>query len=233
MTAMCPDERLLSAVPYLRPNAKIIDVGTDHAYLPIYLVKEGYACAALAADINEGPIRSAQKNIAAAGLASKISTMQTDGLCGTEYFGADHVLIFGMGGELIAQILSRAPWVKSLGIRLILQPMTRAQILRRYLAENGFSVVGECLTHGQKYYQTIVAEYTGICEDYTEEELLLGKWNIKEKSPLFLPFLQHEIRVLLAVIEGKEKSENADTSHERELLHTLNERLEKTAHECS
>ena len=128
-----------SAVSYISRGAHVADIGTDHAYLPIYLVKEGIAQKALAADINQGPIDSARANIAAHGLSERIETLKTDGLHGVESFAPDHILIFGMGGELIVKILSEAPWIQKKGITLILQPMSRAQILRAYLLESGFS----------------------------------------------------------------------------------------------
>ena len=96
-----PDRRLLSAVPYLTRGGKCIDVGTDHAYLPIYLIKEGIVSHAMACDINRGPLESAKEHILAAGLEGRVETFLTDGLQGLSDFGADDVMIFGMGGELI------------------------------------------------------------------------------------------------------------------------------------
>ena len=166
-----PSVRLCSALSYLTKGGAVIDVGTDHAYLPIYLVGQGISSRALACDINRGPIESAQRNILAAGLSDSIATLCTDGLHGTEDFAPDDVLIFGMGGELIIRILSEAPWVKDPAIGLVLQPMTRAHLLRRWLLENGFAIVGETITHDDRYYQTVAARYCGKSEEYTEEEL--------------------------------------------------------------
>lgn len=221
--------RLASAVPYIAKGARVADVGTDHAYLPIHLVERGIACEALAADINQGPIDSARANIAAAGLADRIQTLKTDGLHGVEAFAPDHILIFGMGGELIIRILSEAPWIKRDGITLILQPMSRAHLLRAYLLENGFAITGETLTFEDKYYQTVVARYGGeaVSNDYSAEELLIGRLNLQNKPPLLRGFLEHEIGVLKAVLAGKAKSARADTSSEETLLSILLERLEK------
>ncbi len=227
-----PDARLCSAIPYIRQGDRIIDVGTDHAYLPIYLVSEGIASFALACDINQGPIDSARSNICEAGLCERIETLKTDGLLGTEYFSADDILIFGMGGELIARILSDAPYIRRKELRLILQPMSRAFVLRRWLYENGFSIVGETISHAGKYYQTICAVFApdGCVDEspYTEEELLLGRRNIEDSAPLFRGFLAHEIRVLEGIVRGKEQSAIADASGEKRLLEKLKERLERT-----
>ena len=219
-------ERLLSALPYLKKGGAVIDVGTDHAYLPIYLVGQGISSRALACDINRGPIESAQRNIAAAHLTKKIDTLCTDGLHGAEHFDPDNVLIFGMGGELIIRILTEAPWVKNSNIGLVLQPMTRAHLLRRWLLENGFEIVGETITHEDRYYQTIAARYCGKVEEYTEEELLLGRWNIQNNAPNLCGFVEHEIGVWEAILRGKARAVDADTRDEERVLNFLKARLE-------
>lgn len=225
-TNITPSARLLSALPYLKKGGAVIDVGTDHAYLPIYLVGEGISSRALACDINRGPIESAQRNIAAAHLTKKIDTLCTDGLHGAEHFAPDNVLIFGMGGELIIRILSEAPWVKDSNIGLVLQPMTRAHLLRRWLLENGFEIVGETITHEDRYYQTIAARYCGKVEEYTEEELLLGRWNIQNNAPQLRGFIEHEIGVWEAILRGKARAVDADTRDEERVLNFLKARLE-------
>ena len=222
-----PSARLCSALPYLTKGGAVIDVGTDHAYLPIYLVAEGISSRALACDINQGPIESARKNIATAKFQNQIDTLCTDGLHGAEHFHPDDVLIFGMGGELIMRILSEAPWVKDERIGLVLQPMTRAHTLRRWLLENGFAIVGETITHEDKrYYQTIAARYCGKVEEYTEEELLLGRLNIQNNTPNLGGFVEHEIGVWEAIRRGKSQSVTGNTSDEDRVLQFLNARLE-------
>ena len=222
-----PSARLCSALPYLTRGGAVIDVGTDHAYLPIYLVGQGISSRALACDINRGPIESAERNIAAAHLTKRIQTLCTDGLHGTEDFDPDDILVFGMGGELIIRILSEAPWVKDSRIGLVLQPMTRAHLLRAWLLENGFSIVGETITHEDRYYQTIAARFCGKREEYTEEELLLGRLNIQNDAPHLCGFVEHEIGVWEAIRRGKSLSATADTRDEDRILQFLKERLEK------
>ncbi|MBO7273822.1 MAG: SAM-dependent methyltransferase [Clostridia bacterium] len=221
-----PSARLCSALPYLTQGGAVIDVGTDHAYLPIYLVGQNISSRALACDINRGPIESAQRNIATAGLKDKIDTLCTDGLHGAEHFDADDIMIFGMGGELIIRILSEAPWVKNANIGLVLQPMTRAHLLRRWLLENGFAIVGETITHEDRYYQTIAARYCGKSEEYTEEELLLGRLNIQNNAPHLCGFVEHEIGVWEAIRRGKSRAVDADTRDEDRILQFLKARLE-------
>lgn len=218
--------RLESAVPYIRSGARVADVGTDHAYLPIRLVESGIARAALAADINRGPIESARANIARAGLDGLIETLQTDGLHGVEAFAPDHVIVFGMGGELIERILSEADWIKTDAVRLILQPMSRAATLRAWLTENGFTIVGETLTYEEKkYYQTFAAEFCGERSVYSEVELAVGRLNIARRPPIFEDFLRHEIAVLDRVIAGKNQARTVDATEEIMMKRALEELL--------
>jgi tRNA A22 N-methylase len=154
----------------------VADIGTDHAYLPIYLCEQrkltpvtaqnGEILCAVAADINKGPVERADQHIAAAGLTKYIRTVQTDGLTGLDAYDPEDIIIFGMGGELIAAILEASPWVHTVGKRLILQPMTHAEKLREYLLSAGYAIVGETLSReGDRIYQTICAEPTGKSDD--------------------------------------------------------------------
>ncbi len=171
--------RLATALQYVRPDRRLADIGTDHAYLPIHIVAsrlgKGGATGvpasgapiperpdcpmAIASDINRGPVARAQAHIEAAGLSAHIRTVCTPGLDGLEDYDPEDIIIFGMGGELIVSILAAAPWVHRVGKRLILQPMTHAEKLRAYLSGAGFSIVGETLSReGERIYQTLCAE---------------------------------------------------------------------------
>lgn len=222
-----PDARLMTAVCFIHGNT-VADIGTDHAYLPIYLVSEGYVQKAVAADINEGPISRAKANIGLAGLSDRIDAVRTDGLHGIEKYEPDDIIIFGMGGELIAKIIDEAPWVRNGGIRLIMQPMTHADDLRRYLAENGFDIIGEMLSDdGGKIYQTVCAEYRPECvgTDMPDlPELMFGKINIQRGGELFERLLLNTQRTYLRRRKGKQIS-GADTSEEDGILCWILQRL--------
>lgn len=226
-TIIKPDARLCTAIPYLKRGGRVADIGTDHAYLPIYLVSCGLVSAALASDINQGPIDSARANIERAGLSQTVSVLRTDGLHGVEAFAPDDVLIFGMGGELIARILSEAPFVKNKDIGLILQPMSKAAALRGWLCENGFEILGESLSYVDRHYQTIYARYCGRVQCYNATELQIGRWNIRNRPPLFREFLLHEIEVWRRIVRGKEQSACADVTADRSMLAQLEQLLEE------
>ena len=172
-------KRLRAAADFVRQGAYIADVGTDHAYLPIALCIEGRVRGAIASDINEGPILRAREHIKEYGLTDNITAVLADGLDKISSYEPTDILILGMGGELIANIISKASFTKDEKIRLILQPMTHPEILRRFLLENGYGIVDEVMAcEEKKVYQIICAEYTGKPQEHSDVELLLGKKNI-------------------------------------------------------
>ena len=183
--------RLMTAVPYIRGGRLVADIGTDHAYLPIYLCQQrkltpvtarnGDTLCAVAADINKGPVERADQHIAEARLTKYIRTVRTDGLTGLDVYDPEDIIIFGMGGELIAAILEAAPWVYTAGKRLILQPMTHAEKLREYLLKTGYAIVGETLSReGDRIYQTLCAEPAP--EGYTPPTLSPAELAVGQKS---------------------------------------------------
>lgn len=155
------DRRLLACAALCKPG-KAVDVGTDHGYLAIHLAKTGICGSCIACDINTAPLDSARKNIREAGLSDRIETVLTDGLDGIGSDGVTNVIIAGMGGELIAEIISRAEWLKTQRVNLVLQPMTKWDFLRRYLWDNGFTVTEEIpCAEGKFVYSVIQAVYSG------------------------------------------------------------------------
>ena len=215
------DARLSAAVAFARVGKVFADVGTDHANLPIYLVSEGIAPCGVASDINEGPIQRARINIAKAALGDKIAAVCTDGLSDLERYCPKDVYVLGMGGELIWRIVDSSALSRSSGVRLILQPMTRAAELRRGLVENGFSIIDEALAEDEKLgegriYQIIVAEYTGERGAYNEVELMLGRHNIARGGEKLSKLAAFAAEVLLTRARGLE-SASRDATYERRL----------------
>ena len=219
------DSRLETALTYLRKGKVMADIGTDHAYLPIFSVLSGVSRSALASDINKGPCNRADRNVRDYGLSDKISVICCDGLVKAREFSPDDIVIFGMGGELIAKIIDEAPFVKNENIRLILQPMTKSEVLREYLAKNGFNIAGETLSEADgRQYCTICAEFDGEVREFDEVEYLLGKFNLENnlENPIFEKIVERNIKATEIKIAGKEKAGDP-TKKEKALLGTLNE----------
>ena len=210
----------------MREGAFVADVGTDHAYLPIALMAEGRIRGGVVSDIHKGPILRATEHLREYGMENKLVPVLCDGLSKLEPYAPEDILILGMGGELIAGILGGAPWVKKQGVRLILQPMTHPERLRRYLSEEGFEILDEALVKEEKIYQIILAEYSGDVRQYHETELMFGPVNLARGGALLSELLDHWEGVLRERIRGKE-SAGADTREEREFL----EKMEELRHE--
>lgn len=156
------DSRLSTVASLVRKDKILLDVGTDHAYLPVYCIQQGIIGEAVCCDINEGPLLNAKETIKNAGLEEKIETILSDGLKKIEPDCAEDIAIAGMGGILIAEILSYASWIKKENMHLILQPMTHAEDTRKFLCENGFEIDKEVTCSDSKHvYVVISASYTG------------------------------------------------------------------------
>ena len=150
-------KRLLRVAQSVPKCKSVIDCGCDHGHVSIYIAKNAIAERVTASDINRGPLDNAEREIAAARLTGRITTVLTDGLDGISPH--DCVVIAGMGGETIADIIARAPWTKD-NCTLVLQPMTRTETLREYLYDEGFEITGESFVEeGGHMYCVITSQY--------------------------------------------------------------------------
>ncbi len=217
-------KRLRCAADFVRAGAYIADVGTDHAYLPIVLLAEEKICGGVVSDINEGPIARAKENIRACGMEGRLKAFRCDGLSALSDEHPEDIFILGMGGELIARILGDAPWVKTPSVRLILQPMTHPELLRKFLLDEGYAIVDEALVKDDKIYQILCAEFTGIPvrKPYTELELLLGRENLRRGGALTDELLSHWKSVLSIRLAGK-RGAGGNASEEETLLKQIGE----------
>ena len=142
--------RLRQIAAWVRQGAHLADVGTDHAYLPVWLTLQGRVASAIASDLRRGPLDRAQETGRRYGVGDRITFRLGNGLAAVAPEECDTIVIAGMGGENIAQILAGAPWTADGRHTLLLQPQSRAEALRRFLAEHGFAVVGhDHLGHGR------------------------------------------------------------------------------------
>ena len=208
------DNRLLACADFVREGSIVADIGSDHAYLPIYLVKNGISPFAVASDINDGPVKRAKTNIALFGLSDKICAICADGLDKAVDCKPDDIVIAGMGGELICNIISASEYVKNKNVRLILQPMTMPEVLRKFLADNAFEIIDEkIVVAAGKCYTVMCAEYSGKTQSFTHTELVFGKANIKRVesgrgAPEDFLLLERTLLSLKRRIDGKKKSKS-------------------------
>ena len=169
------DSRLSLVASFVRKGSRVADIGTDHAYIPVYLVQTGVSPSAVAADLRKMPLENAKKTIEQYNLSSKISTVLSDGLDGIEKSCCDDIVIAGMGGMLIAEILSKSNRIYDKRLRLVLQPMSHQEDVRKFLFENGFKIVEEGCSFDKKHcYCVIAAEFTGEKKEYSPAMIYTG-----------------------------------------------------------
>ncbi len=170
------DKRLLACADMVDGDF-VCDIGTDHGYLPAYLLSCGKCSRAIAADINEKPLEAARHTLASEGVSAELYL--SDGLKNIPLEGVTDIVIAGMGGELISRILSDDERVKTCGASFILQPMTRASVLRKELAENGFETIAEKgVADGRFVYCVIKCRYTGKCRRTDPAEEIIGMLDV-------------------------------------------------------
>lgn len=210
------NERLSLCASLVRKGKRVADIGTDHAYLPVWLVRAGFVPFAIAADIKAEPLKSGQLTIEKYHAESYIETRLCDGLKGIESSEIDDVVIAGMGGETIIHILSDALWLKDSTKRLVLQPMSKHELVIDYLYQNGFELKEhKCAFCDGKIYTAFSAEYSGhtnLCSELFSYTGLLKGEN------------DHDKKFLLSVINHLEKKSNAD-SHFGEIAKEIKERF--------
>lgn len=228
----CPyprlDDRLQTAANMVTMGGIVADIGTDHGYIPIWLLQKGICPRAVASDINRGPLDKARANSIAYGVSDRLKLYLCDGLDGIEpeKNGVTDICICGMGGELIAAIVGRCAYVKSHRTNLILQPMSSGYELRKALVGDGFTILEEKLCQAAgRVYSCIHAVYTGTVEAYTEGELLIGK-RLDKTDPLYPAWLARHTQALEKQIHGREMG-GLDTTWERAVLQEILHKEEK------
>lgn len=177
-------QRLAAAAELLTPYRKTVDVGTDHAYLPAFLVLQNRVKDIIACDIGEQPLENARRTLEAYGIEDKIELRISDGLKNVPPGRAEEISICGMGGTLISEILANAGWVKNKNVHLVLQPMTHSEDVRSFLSENGFIIDRElCVFDNKRAYCCISAYWTGNTEKFPAGYLYFGELLNSQQPP--------------------------------------------------
>ena len=170
------DKRLSVLADLVRKEKTFADIGTDHAYLPVYLVEKGIINKAIAADLRKGPLDNAKETVVAHNLSDKIELRLSDGLDNFTENEVQEIAVAGMGGLLISEFINRTQWLKNADIHLILQPMTHVEELRKTLFDNGFIIENEVVAKdGDKIYIILSAYYYGDSTAYTDLDLIVGR----------------------------------------------------------
>lgn len=168
--------RLYAVASLVRGDGIVADIGTDHGYLPVYLLQTGKVENAVAADVRKMPLKNAEKSAERYALTDKISFRLSDGLKEFSETDADEYIFAGMGGTLIAQKLAETPWVKNPNLHFVFQPQSRAEDLRKFLFENGFETEREvAVSEGRRVYISFDAKYSGVVKPFKPSDCFIGK----------------------------------------------------------
>jgi len=221
----------LAAIAAFVPNgSSMADIGTDHAYLPVFLLQSGVVNKAIAADVHAGPYRAALETVTASGLLDTISVRFGDGLGVLAPSEVDTVVIAGMGGSTIIKILEASSDVTDSITRLILQPMTASGTLRRWLVQNSWHIVEEELVEeDQILYEIIVAERgSGLSYQSIFDDIGPKLW--ANRHPLLRKHMEHLIAHYSGILAAMSKSSTASaTMKYREYAQKIAELEEKFA----
>ena len=225
-------KRLQAVADLVTPGMRLADVGTDHAYIPIYLTQNGLVPSAIAMDINKGPLERADTHILEHGLDGKIVTRLSDGLVNLKMEEADTMIAAGMGGGLVIHILNEDP-AKTRSLKeLILQPQSELAKVRRYLEEHRFRIVAEDMVEEDgKYYPMMKVrppkksgKKDGIkSEMWNDVQLQYGKLLLEKRHPVLKRYLEREIRIRTDILKSIEKKDSQKIQvRKRQLEEELN-----------
>ncbi len=200
------DDRLSAVASLVRQGSVVADIGTDHAYLLCYIIEKGVCPCGIAADINKGPLNNARQTVIDCGLTDKVQLILSNGLKNIPENSADDIVMAGMGGILISEIIDCAPWVKNENINIIAQPMTHAEVLREYFCKNGFKINKETTsTDGKRHYVAISASYAGLIYDYEKSYYYLGEL-LKNNDENTKKYIEKMIFTLNKKLEAQKKA---------------------------
>lgn len=196
-------ERLERVVSFVRPCASAADIGTDHALVPVELVRRGIVKKAIAMDVRPGPLSRAKEQISRAGLSDQIEPRLSDGLAALKPQEAETVIIAGMGGELIIRILTVGRHMWDSVAQWVLSPHSEVFKVRGWLLENGFAIEKEDMVcEDGKYYVLMDVRRAGSgiespARDAEFVRLLYGDSLIRERNPVLAQYLKEEEQMLM------------------------------------
>ncbi len=196
------DARLSAIASLVRPGVRCADIGTDHGHLIAWLAASGRILSGFACDINRKPLDKAACSLSEFGVSDRVKLILCDGLSGLHPGEVDDIVIAGMGGDLIWEILSTQSWTRDPALRFLLQPMTKTERLRRSLWENGFEILREEPAEAGGFpYTVLQTAYTGKVRHPSQIEAYTGLlW--QDSRPAAINYLEKVTRQVREKVEG-------------------------------
>jgi len=221
------NDRLQLIASHIDDGVGFVDVGTDHGYLPVELCLKGYRGNVFASDINEDPLSKAIMNARASGVYDRIDFLLCDGLDSCLQDRIDTIVIAGMGGDTICSILDKAEWCMDSKYKLILQPMTKAEVLRYWLIYNGFEIKSEeLILENGSIYQVIVCFFGGKTV-LNDAEVFAGKCDLCNNADLYKDNVSMLIKRFNKAVFSMEGSSNNDLNGKISLYREIIAQLER------
>ena len=180
----------------------VIDVGTDHGQIPIRLAESGYKGRILASDVAAGPLKTARVAARCAGMENRIQFLLCDGLDLCPWEEVSDILIAGMGGDTICGILDRAEWLFSGQYRLILQPMTKPEVVRYWLIHNEFSIELEAVAREEQHVYQMFRAVFGHSESLSDAEYLVGSCSVTRRGDNICFAIDQQLRMITKKLKG-------------------------------
>ncbi len=214
-------QRLQAVADLVGETWVVADVGTDHGYIPVFLVSSGKAKRAIAMDVNEGPLARAKEHIRQSGLQAQIEARLSDGLAALQPKEAQAIVIAGMGGALMARILADGRKVARTAKRLVLQPQSELYFFRRFLLEEGYRIVEEDMVYEDgKFYSMMAVETVSPgmqanMGEMTDTELAYGPLLLAGNHPVLKQYLLRQREQKQKILENLRKNARQDASERK------------------
>ena len=199
-------KRLQAVADFVSEGLVVADVGTDHGYIPIYLIETKKSPKAFAMDVNKGPLLRAKEHIAEHGLETRIETRLSDGVRALKKGECECVVVAGMGGALTIKIMEEGKDVFRNLKEFVLQPQSELQKVRAYLYQNAYSIVEENMVLDDGKFYPMFRVINGQSQEYHAIELCYGKLLLEQKNAVLKTFLQKEKAVKELILSNLEQS---------------------------
>lgn len=208
-------KRLYAVASLVTEGASVADIGTDHGYIPIYLVEQQIASKVIAMDINRGPLERARMHIIGHGLKGRIETRLSDGLQAIVPGEVDTIIAAGMGGGLVIKILEEGRKVVEQLDTCILQPQSEIRKVREYLVNHHMKILKEDMVEEDGKFYPMMKVIHGKPDAYTECEYLYGRCLLRSRHPVLKKYLQREMAIKESIFRQLDQRRNSESAAER------------------
>ncbi len=221
--------RLQAIADKVPPGSIVADIGSDHAYIPVYLLVNRLVSHVIVSDDREGPLQAARDTLALFNVGKAADLRLGDGLSVIQpQDKVDTIVLAGMGGETICSVIDRGHGILASGTRLVLQAMTDTSMVRAWLVDNGYSLTQEDIAQeGNSFYEIVVAQRNGKSQTFDPRLLAVGPLLVSQRHPLLQPMLEQRLMRLRRAAVNVRKSSSQAAKERGKLLKARIDSLEE------